>query len=125
MAGVSLNWNLFDGGQSRKRSQAIDSKAAAIGYNRADLESMIALQVRRTWNDRGEADSRMKVAESAVEQANENLRVVRNRYQAGASTNSEVLDAEALREQALSNRDNARFEVELAKLRLARAIGAL
>ena len=125
MAGVSLNWNLFDGGQSRKRSQAIDSKAAAIGYNRADLETMIALQVRRTWNDRGEADSRMKVAESAVEQANENLRVVRNRYQAGASTNSEVLDAEALREQALSNRDNARFEVELAKLRLARAIGAL
>jgi outer membrane protein len=125
MAGVSLNWNLFDGGQSRKRSQAIDSKAAAIGYNRADLESIIALQVRRTWNDRGEADSRMKVAESAVEQANENLRVVRNRYQAGASTNSEVLDAEALREQALSNRDNARFEVELAKLRLARAIGAL
>lgn len=125
MAGVSLNWNLFDGGQSRKRSQAIDSKAAAIGYNRADLETMIALQVRRTWNDRGEADSRLKVAESAVEQANENLRVVRNRYQAGASTNSEVLDAEALREQALSNRDNARFEVELAKLRLARAIGAL
>ena len=125
MAGVSLNWNLFDGGQSRKRSQAIDSKAAAIGYNRADLESMIALQVRRTWNDRGEADSRMKVAESAVEQATENLRVVRNRYQAGASTNSEVLDAEALREQALSNRDNARFEVELARLRLARAIGAL
>ena len=125
MAGVSLNWNLFDGGQSRKRSQAIDSKAAAIGYNRADLETMIALQVRRTWNDRGEADSRMKVAESAVEQANENLRVVRNRYQAGASTNSEVLDAEALREQALSNRDNARFEVELARLRLARAIGAL
>ena len=125
MAGVSLNWNLFDGGQSRKRSQAIDSKAAAIGYNRADLETMIALQVRRTWNDRGEADSRLKVSESAVEQANENLRVVRNRYQAGASTNSEVLDAEALREQALSNRDNARFEVELAKLRLARAIGAL
>jgi len=125
MAGVSLNWNLFDGGQSARRSQAIDSRAAAIGYNRADLETMIALQVRRAWNDRSEADSRLKVAENAVEQANENLRVVRNRYQAGASTNSEVLDAEALREQALSNRDNARFGVDIAKLRLARAIGAL
>lgn len=125
LAGVSLNWNLFDGGQSRKRSQAIDSQAAAIGYNRADLETIIALQVRKTWNDRGEADNRLKVAESAVVQADENLRVVRNRYQAGASTNSDVLDAEALREQALSNRDNARFEVDLAKLRLARAIGSL
>lgn len=61
----------------------------------------------------------------AIVQSAENLRVVRNRYEAGASTNTEVLDAEALREQSLSNLDNARFEVDLAKLRLARAIGAL
>ena len=86
---------------------------------------MVDLQVRRAWNDRGEAGSRLQVAQSAVEQASENLRVVRNRYQAGASTNAEVLDAEALREQSMSNLDNARFEVELAGLRLARAIGAL
>jgi len=50
---------------------------------------------------------------------------VRNRYAAGASTNVEVLDAEALREQSLSNRDDARFEFVLAKLRLARAVGNL
>ncbi|HMB72914.1 MAG TPA: TolC family protein, partial [Gammaproteobacteria bacterium] len=125
MAGVSLTWNLFDGGQSRKRSEAIERRAAAVGHNRADLQSMIALQVRKGWNDRSEAESRFTVAERAVEQSSENLRVVRNRYQAGASTNSEVLDAEALREQALSNMDNARFEVELARLRLARAVGAL
>ena len=86
---------------------------------------MIDLQVRRAWNDRSEAESRQQVADSAVKQATENLRVVRNRYQAGASTNTEVLDAEALREQSMSNLDNARFEVDLAKLRLARAIGAL
>lgn len=125
MAGISFNWNLFDGGQTRKRSHAIERKAAAVGYNRADLASMVDLQVRRAWNDRGEAGSRLQVAESAVDQASENLRVVRNRYQAGASTNVEVLDAEALREQSMSNLDNARFEVELARLRLARAIGAL
>ena len=125
MAGVSFTWNLFDGGEARKRSEAIESRAAAVGHNRADLQSMIALQVRKAWNDRAEAENRFAVAERAVEQSSENLRVVRNRYQAGASTNSEVLDAEALREQALSNRDNARFGVELAGLRLARALGAL
>ena len=125
MAGVSFTWSVFDGGQARKRSDAIDSRAAAVGHSRADLQSMIALQVRKAWNDRSEAESRFGVAERAVEQSAENLRVVRNRYQAGASTNSEVLDAEALREQALSNLDNARFEVELARLRLARAVGAL
>ena len=112
MAGIGFQWNVFDGGQSRKRSAAIDRKAAAVGHNRADLASMIDLQVRRAWNDRVEAESRLRVAESAVSQATENLRVVRNRYEAGASTNVEVLDGEALREQALSNRDTARFEVE-------------
>jgi outer membrane protein TolC len=125
MAGISFNWNLFDGGQARKRSAAIERKAAAIGHNRADLQSLVELQVRRAWNDRSEAESRLQVARSAVDQASENLRVVHNRYQAGASTNAEVLDAEALREQSMSNLDNARFEVELATVRLARAIGAL
>ncbi len=125
MAGVSLNWNLFDGGQARKQSHAIERKAAAVGHNRADVQSMVDLQVRRAWNDRGEAESRLQVARSAVDQSAENLRVVRNRCEAGASTNTEVLDAEALREQSMSNLDNARFEVDLAKLRLARSIGAL
>lgn len=125
MAGVSLQWNIFDGGQARKRAAALDSRATSITHNRADLASMIALQVRGAWNDRTEAESRLAVAETAVDQASENLRVVRNRYNAGASTNVEVLDAEALREQSLSNRDNARYEVALAKLRLARSVGAL
>ena len=125
MAGVAVQWNLFDGGRNRKQSAAIERKAAAVGHNRADLESMIDLQVRRAWNDRSEAENRLRVAETAVSQANENLRVVRNRYEAGASTNAEVLDGEALREQALNNRDTARFALELARLRLARAVGSL
>ena len=125
MAGVSLQWNLFDGGRSRKQAASLDSKASAIGHQRADLETIVALQVLRSWNDRVEAENRIGVAESAVTQATENLRVVRNRYTAGASTNVEVLDAEALREQSLSNHDDARFELVLAKLRLARAVGNL
>lgn len=125
MAGVTFRWNLFDGGQARNQSASLHRKAVALGHDRADLQSTIALQVRRSWNDRIEAENRMAVAKSAVVQATENLRVVRNRYQAGASANAEVLDAEALRVQSLSNRDDAQFTFALAKLRLARAVGGL
>ena len=125
MAGISVQWKLFDGGQARKQSASLEHKAIAVNHNRADLESQIALQVRRAWNNRIEAQSRLVVAESAVDQALENLRVVRERYEAGSTMNTEVLDAASLREQSLSNRDNARFEVVLAKLRLARALGVL
>ena len=125
VAGVSFQWSPFDGGRSRNRAAAYASRASAVTYAKNDLQTMIALQVRRAWNDREEAASRARVTESAVEQSIENLRVVRDRYAAGASANVEVLDAEALRQQALSNHDNARYDLAIAKLRLARAIGAL
>ncbi len=125
MAGVSFQWAPFDGGKSRHQAAAFEYRANAVNHTREDLATQIELQVRRAWNDRQEALSRTKVTETAVEQAVENLRVVRDRYQAGASANVEVLDAEALRQQALSNRDNARYGLALAKLRLARAAGLL
>ncbi len=125
MAGVSFQWSPFDGGRSRHRADAFDYRAAAVNHTREDLATQIELQVRRAWNDKREAESRARVTETAVEQAIENLRVVRDRYAAGASPNVEVLDAEALRQQALSNRDDARYGLALAKLRLARAVGLL
>ena len=125
MAGVSFQWNLFNAGRNRDRAAALERQALAVSHTRSDVLSSISLQVRRAWNDRQEAEARTHVAESAVDQAIENLRVVQNRYEAGSSANIEVLDAETLREQALSNRDNARYELALAKLRLARAVGVL
>ena len=125
MAGVSFQWSLFNAGRNRDRAAALERQALAVNHTRSDLMSMISLQVRRAWNDRDEAEARTRVAEAAVDQAVENLRVVQNRYEAGSSANIEVLDAETLRQQALNNRDNARYELALAKLRLARAVGAL
>ncbi len=125
IAGVTFRWNFFDGGQVRSQSASLDQKAVALGHDLADLQTMIALEVRRSWNDRIEAENRMVVAKSAVAQATENLRVVRNRYQAGASANTDVLDAEALRVQSMSNSDDARFAFALAKFRLARAAGSI
>jgi outer membrane protein len=125
MAGVSFRWNLFNAGRNRDRAAALERQALAVSHTRSDLASSISLQVRRAWSDRQEAEARTRVAEAAVDQAVENLRVVQNRYEAGSSANIEVLDAETLRQQALNNRDNARYGLALAKLRLARAVGAL
>ncbi len=125
MAGLTFRWDLFDGGQNREHAASLDRRALAIDHSRKDMQTQIALQVRKAWNDRAEAEHRAVVAGNAVEQAEENLRVVRNRYDAGASTNVEVLDAESLRMQAMSNRDDARYEHALATLRLAQAAGLL
>jgi len=92
---------------------------------RADAESLIALQVRQTWLDVEETRKRVQVTAEAVEQAEENLRIARERYGAGLGTQTQLLQAETLRVQALTNRDNAVLDAALARLRLARAVGSL
>jgi len=125
MAGVGLQWALFDGGQSRKRAAALDRNRRATEEQRADVESLIALQVRQAWLDVDETRKRMQVTADAVDQAEENLRIARERYGAGLGTQTQLLEAETLRVRALTNRDNATLDAGMARLRLARAVGSL
>jgi len=125
MAGIGVQWAMFDGGQSRKRAAALDRNRRATELQRADAASQIELQVRQAWLGIDEARQRVEVNARAAEQAEENLRIARERYTAGLGTQTQLLGAESLRVQALRNRDEATLDASLARLRLARAIGAL
>jgi outer membrane protein TolC len=123
--GVGVQWAVFDGGQARKRAASLDRSRRATEQQRADVESLIALQVRQSWLDVEETRQRIQVTADAVDQAEENLRIARERYSAGLGTQTQLLEAESLRVQALTNRDNAVLDAGLAKLKLARAVGSL
>jgi outer membrane protein TolC len=124
-AGIGVQWALFDGGQTRKRAAALERSRRATEEQRADVASLIALQVRRAWLEVEETHERVRVTADAVDQAEENLRIARERYGAGLGTQTQLLEAEMLRVQALTNRDDAQLDAALSKLRLARAVGAL
>ena len=125
MAGIGVQWALFDGGQSRKRAAALDRNRRATEQQRADAASQIELQVRQAYLGIQESRQRVIVTAQAAEQADENLRIARERYTAGLGTQTQLLQAETLRVQALRNRDDASLDAGLAQLRLARAVGAL
>ncbi len=122
---LGLQWNLFDGGSIRHKSSANESQAAAIQEQYDDLRSLIALQVRQYWLDVQETEKRIQVSKKAIDQAEENLKVNRDRYESGLSTNTEVLDAETLRSSSQNNYANAIYDAALATLRLHRACGSL
>jgi len=123
--GLGLRWTLFDGGQVRQRAQALRRQGDAARLRQEDLRTLVELQVREAWLGVGEADARGVVAREAVSQADENLRISRELYGAGLVTHTQVLDAITLRVAAVNNRDDAQFDAELARLRLARASGSL
>jgi outer membrane protein TolC len=122
---LAVRVNVLDNGRSRNSSLVLERQSAAVAGDKRDRESEIELEVHRAWATLATARARLDVAAGAVQQAEENLRVVRDRYRNGEGTNTEVLDAEALRTQSVSNLDTAGYDLRLAELTLARAVGAL
>lgn len=125
MAGIGVQWAPFDGGQSAKRAASLERTRRATEQQRADASSLIALQVRQAWLGLHEARMRVDVTAEAAAQADESLRIAQERYRAGLGTQTQLLEAETLRVQAVKNRDDAALDTSLAQLRLARAVGAL
>jgi len=123
--GIGMRWELFDGDVHRRQADALAARADAVSALRTDLESQIALQVLAANLLRDESDSRIPVAATAVAQAQENLRVARDRYQSGVGSHTEVLDAETLRIKSGSNYYSALYDHVLALQRVKRASGSL
>ena len=123
--GVGITWRLFDGGQARQDAAALSSDSRAARHRLEELRSQIELQVRQAWLDGQAAQARLSASRAAVAQADENLRTARELYEAGMGTNTQVLDAVALRVTAANNRDDSRLDLELAGLELAHAVGEL
>lgn len=124
-AGLAFRWAVFDGGIARARSNSLRAQARSLEEERLDAQSHIAVEVRQRDVELRTALKRLEVASKALEQADENLRVTRSQYRAGTGTNTEVLDAEALRQRAYVNFYSARYDAVFAHLRLKRAAGSL
>jgi outer membrane protein TolC len=123
--GIGFQWRVFDSGQLKARTGALRSHARATGQQLADFRSFVALQVQTAVLNREEAVARIHVAGATVRRAEENVRVAKELYASGLGTSNQVLDAESLRVVALTNRDDASFDLLIAQFRLQRAMGDL
>jgi len=124
-AGVAVRWNFFDGWQGRHEAAAVAEQAEGMARLRTDEQTRIALEVRQAWLDCQETRRRLAITPQAIEQAEENLRVARERYKSGLTINTEVLDAEKLLIEARRDHDAARYDAVMASVRLRYATGEL
>ncbi len=123
--GVLLQWNLFSGGADRARlleAQAHARRAAAL---RDRLGNAIALEVREAFLATQTARERVGVAREAVAQAEESLRIVQDRYDAGLTTIVELLDSEAALSEARTALTRNLYDATVSQARLALALGTL
>jgi outer membrane protein len=119
------DWNFFDSGRNKHKSEQLMQTAEGLIRTRTDVETKIALQVRQAWLALQTAQEQVEVNRAAIESAEENLRVSRNRYEQGTVTNTVVLDAVTLRTGAYDRLHNSVYDVAVAWIRLRRAVGDL
>ena len=124
VAGINVDWKLFDGSTAHK-TDALKSQAIALMEQRDDLSSNMSLQVRQAWQEIEETKKRLVTAKKTIALADENLKVATDRYQQGLTIHTEVLAAANSRLVSHDNLNNAHYDMALAQLRLRYAVGVL
>jgi outer membrane protein len=125
MTGATLSWNLFRGFADRSRIAESSFLKTQREQEKRRTESALQLQVRQSFWDLESASSRVMTAQTAVAEAEENHRIVANRYDAGVATVTELLRSQTALNAAKMRHLGAIFDQRIAAVRLERAAGSL
>lgn len=121
--GISYNLsNIWKENSSLKQSQAREKQLAATDEL---LNDNIKLDVNREYQNTDYSKKRIAVYEKAAEQANENYRITKNKYDNGLATMTELLDADAAQISSNVGVINAKADAALAYRKLLQTTGTL
>lgn len=124
MVGANLTMDLFDG----NRTQSL-VKQAETGVNiaRESLQKAtddISLEVSSCYLSMKEAEKRLETDQVAVNEAQTDLALTQQRYEAGVGTNMDVIDAELALDRSKTIHIQALYDYNTSKAQLQKAMGA-
>jgi outer membrane protein TolC len=122
---IGIRINLFDGYASTAAREKAIKNRSKIRDTLGLAERQARLEADTAANDKTVAQERIKVAETAIRQSEENLRINRERYRERVGTATEVLDAQTLVTQAKSDYYRAFYDHQTAAARLNKSRGEL
>ena len=123
--GATLTLNLYSGNNLQSRVHEARAKLSQLRALRQRLELAISVEIKQAFLHAQSSWNRIGVAQGAVAQAEEGLRIVRNRYENGLYTIVNLLDAEMAFQQARYNHVRALHDYIVARVQLALAAGTL
>jgi outer membrane protein TolC len=122
--GAGMEWNAFDPAVRRRVEEASHAEASAAARER-ETAAQLLLERKRAQAQFEAAQERVRVSEAAGAEAEESLRIVKNRYEAGLARVDEVLRAETALLEARMRRLAAVYEQRMGAVAVELAAGAL
>jgi outer membrane protein TolC len=97
---ASLTVPISDWWSNSYSTKKFDLKARKAAIDEAENKNLIKVDIDAKWNTLNESFRQIEISRDAVAQAEENLRMQREYYNAGTATLSNMLEAETLLQQA-------------------------
>ncbi len=113
--GVTGTWDIFDGFETYGQVKQAKARLESAKVNYEDSTQQVALEVQQVWYQLQEAVETIESQQKNVEQATEALRLARERLDAGAGTQLDVLDARVALTRARVTELQARFDYNSAR----------
>lgn len=120
---VSLSFDIWNWWQTGYQSNQAEAQLAQAQEGLSMTKDGVMLEVTQNYLGVHQYKERKAVSEQGVKQAEENYRIMKDKYREGLAPNSELLDAEVALLQAKLNLTQSLVDYELSMARLSRAIG--
>lgn len=122
--GLSGTWNIFDGLATSGRVKQARARLESARVNYEDSVHQVELEVQQAYARLVEARQLIQSQLKAVEQADEALRLARERLSAGAGVQLDVLDARVALTRSQTTELQARYDLNVALAELDRVTAA-
>ncbi len=121
----TLSVPIFREAAQRGEQEVVDSQLTSLHQREADLRVTIDAQIRSAMLDVKAANDLVRVAQSNVELAQQELSDEKDRFSAGVDDNLPVVDAEGTLVHAQAQLVQSLYQFNVAKLNLARNTGVV
>jgi outer membrane protein len=123
--GVGVQYNLSSLWKTKSKVQQAAAREKQLQASQAMLNDQVRLQINQAYQDFLLSNKKIGVLQTAVEQANENYRITKNKYDNSLVTTTDLLDAEVSQLQAKLNFSNSKADALVAYNNLLQAAGLL
>jgi len=120
---ATATWDFWQWGRTRYGVKEKLSRLSQSKYRKEEIFDNIELEVKQAFLRTKESEKNITTIEKAIEQAKENLRITEERYKEQVSTTTDVLVAQTLLTETMTNYYNALYDFKIAKAVLYRAMG--
>jgi outer membrane protein len=123
--GVGVQYNLASLWKNKSKVQQAQARQKQSQIAEGILSDNIRLQVNQAYQNYILSQKKIEVYRKAIEQAEENYRIIKNKFDNSLATTTDVLDADVALLQARINYKNAKADEVLAYNQLLQSAGML